>query len=93
VYIGPSISQRNYEVGVEVAQLFDPKYSIKKGNKFLLDVRKVNYDMLINFGIPQNQIEVSDLCTFEAKDLLHSYRRDGNKSGRCYGVIAFKEES
>ncbi|MBK6536499.1 MAG: laccase domain-containing protein [Ignavibacteria bacterium] len=35
-------------------------------------------------------MEVSELCTFTEKDLLHSYRRDGVKSGRMFGVIGMR---
>ncbi|NOX65517.1 MAG: peptidoglycan editing factor PgeF [Chlorobi bacterium] len=90
VYIAPSISQKNYEVGEEVAEHFDPKYRKKHGDKFLLDVSAVNYDILIEHGIPENQIEKSTLCSFDSQ-FLHSYRRDGNRSGRALGVIAMKE--
>ena len=90
-YIGPSISQKNYEVGKEVADQFDDKYKIKKGEKYLLDVASANYDMLINSGLQQHNIEKSNLCTYEEKDLLHSYRRDGQKSGRSMGIIAIRD--
>jgi polyphenol oxidase len=92
-FIGPSISQKNYEVGKEVWELFDNKYLIDSinPNKKLLDVRQVNVDILSNFGIPCGNIEVSPLCSFEEKDLLHSYRRDGKTAGRSIGVIAMKE--
>ena len=89
-YIGPSISQKNYEVGKEVADLFDDKYKIKKDEKYLLDVASVNYDMLINSGLKGHNIEKSNLCTYEENELLHSYRRDGKKSGRSMGVIVLK---
>lgn len=90
VYIGPSISQKNYEVGKEVAQKFDKKYLIPKSEKFLLNVAGINYDYLLSFGVPKENIQFSSLCTFDAKNLLHSYRRDGIKSGRALGVIAIK---
>lgn len=90
-YIGPSICQKNYEVGKEVADFFDKKYKTKKGDKYLLDVSEVNYNMLINFGLQKNNIEKSELCTYEEKEILHSYRRDGRKSGRSFGVIALGE--
>lgn len=92
VYIGPSISQKNYEVGKDVAQLFNEKYILQKENKLFLDVLSVNVDFINEFGIPKNQIEISELCTFNEKELLHSYRRDGIKSGRAIGVIAMKGE-
>lgn len=94
-FIGPSISQKNYEVGSEVAVQFDSKYinvikHVTGSPKLLLDVRGANLDMLIDFGIPNKNIEVSSLCSFNETDLLHSYRRDGNVSGRALGVLAIK---
>lgn len=89
-YIGPSISQANYEVGREVAEKFDQAFIKPKGDKYLLDVSGINYHMLLDFGVPKNQIQKSELCTYEFGTLLHSYRRDGNLSGRSLGVIAIK---
>jgi len=91
IYIGPSISQINYEVGREVAEKFDQTFVKPNGEKYLLDVSGINYKILLNFGIPKNQIQKSELCTYEFNTLLHSYRRDGNLSGRSLGVIAIKE--
>ena len=90
-YIGPSISKNVYEVGKEVAVLFNEEYLKQKGDKFLLDVAGVNYDILINAGVKKNNIELSSLCTFAMEDILHSYRRDGKKSGRCYAVISLRD--
>ncbi len=90
-YICPSISQKNYEVGKEVAGLFDEKYVIPKGEKFLLGVSRANFDMLINFGVPKNNIQASTLCSYEMNNILHSYRRDGLRSGRALGVISIKD--
>ena len=91
VYIGPSISQINYEVGKEVAEKFDQTFVKPKRDKYLLDISGINYQILLDFGIPQNQIQKSELCSYEFSTLLHSYRRDGNLSGRSLGVIAIKE--
>ena len=89
-YIGPSISQKNYEVGKEVAELFEKKYFIDWGEKYILNVSLANYDMLLNFGLSKNNIQVSSLCSYEINNILHSYRRDGLSSGRALGVIAIK---
>jgi len=91
VYIGPSISQANYEVGSEVAKKFHSNFVLWKDEKAFLDVSRINYNLLLDFGIRQNQIQKSELCTYEFNDLLHSYRRDGSVSGRSIGVIAIKE--
>lgn len=90
VYMGPSISQANYQVGEEVAELFEKKYLNNIDDKFYLDVALVNYDMLLDFGISKNQIQKSSICTYEMKELFHSFRRDGNKSGRSLGIIALR---
>jgi YfiH family protein len=89
-YIGPSISQKNYEVGPEVADQFDSKYLIPKGEKFLLNVAGNNYDMLLGFGLKEENVQISHYCSFELDELLHSYRRDGLHSGRAFGIIAIK---
>jgi len=47
--------------------------------------------MLISEGVKEKNIQVSKLCSYEYANLLHSYRRDGIKSGRALGVIAIKE--
>ncbi len=86
-YIGPCISQKNYEVGEDFDNYFDEKYLIPNGDKFLLDLKSVNYDMLRELGIPAKNIEVCGLCTFE-QEYLHSYRREGKVSGRALGVVA-----
>ncbi len=89
-YIAPSISQKNYEVGEEVAKYFDEKYLSPKGTKFLLDVAKINYDILLKFDVKKENIQLSSLCSFEWKSMLHSFRRDGDLSGRSLGVLAMK---
>lgn len=91
VYLSPSISQKNYEVGFDVAEKFDSKYLIKKGDKFLLDVSGRNYDLLLDCGVPKNQIQLSNLCSYQNNYLLHSYRREGIHSGRAYGLIVLKK--
>lgn len=90
-YVAPSISQKNYEVGEEVASIFDAKYSINKNSKYLLNLQEVNRDVMLNFGLIKKNIQVSSLCSYEMNNILHSFRRDGEKSGRAFGVIAKKE--
>lgn len=90
-YIGPSISQNNYEVGKEVASKFDKEFLIVNKNKFYLNLSGANYKMLIDEGLKELNIQISGLCSFEYKNLLHSYRREGVKSGRALGIIAMKE--
>jgi len=91
-YIGPSISQKNYEVSEEVASRFDNEFVKKDKNEFYIDLAGANFQMLIEAGVDLNNIQASELCTFEYKELLHSYRRDGPKSGRALGIIVMNEK-
>ncbi len=86
-FIGASASGEKYEVGLEVATLFEEKHLVElAGGKYLLDVKAANLDQLLFAGIPREQIEISPLCTI-SDARLHSYRRDGNRSGRMLSVI------
>jgi hypothetical protein len=55
-----------------------------------LDLRASNRWQLIDAGVPENQIGVSDLCTACRTDLLFSYRHEGAQTGRLMAVIGFK---
>jgi YfiH family protein len=89
-YLSPSISDTNYEVGVEVAEQFDLNYLKQDNGKYLLDIPKINEDLLLNYGVIPQNIQISNLCSYEYSSILHSYRRDGKKSGRALGVIAMR---
>jgi copper oxidase (laccase) domain-containing protein len=92
-FIGASASGEKYEVGLEVATLFEEKHLVDLHNgKFLLDVKAANLDQLLFAGIPADQIEVSPLCTI-SDERLHSYRRDGKRSGRMLAVIERADQS
>jgi hypothetical protein len=52
-----------------------------------LDLRASNCRQLIDAGLPEEQIDVSDLCTACRADLFFSYRREGSKSGRMVSAI------
>lgn len=91
-YIGPCISQKNYEVSHDFKNYFDAKYLKSINDKYLFDLKSANYDMLTEFRIPEESIEVSELCSFE-EEYLHSYRREGKVSGRALGVIAVDDSN
>lgn len=90
-YIGPCISGKNYEVGPKVAELFEAEFVTQESGRYFLDLRKHNYSQLIKCGLHADNIEVSAHCTFDEKDLFHSYRRDREKSGRMLGVIGLRD--
>jgi YfiH family protein len=55
-----------------------------------LDLRASNRWQLIDAGVPEKQIGVSDLCTACRTDLLFSYRREGPKTGRLLAAIGIQ---
>ncbi|MEO8210319.1 MAG: peptidoglycan editing factor PgeF [bacterium] len=89
-YIGPGISQENYEVGEDVGKFFVDDVKYFSNGKYYLDLKKENYNQLISLGLKNKNIEISGLCTFKEKELLHSYRRDRDNSGRMFGVIGMR---
>lgn len=105
-FIGPGISCENFEVGAEVAEMFDEKYVhvpprlalqgepplLKTGGeqKRYIDLKSVVRDQLLNAGVLEKNIDTCPLCTFTENDMLHSYRRDRDMSGRMFSVIGMK---
>jgi polyphenol oxidase len=91
VGIGPGIQQPNYQVDQEVARYFDPVYLEADGpERYRLNLQRVIFDQIIAEGVPRENIECLNLCTFDREDLFYSYRRDEQKSGRMMGIIGLK---
>ena len=81
VGIGPSICQKHYEIGPEVAAKF-VKYSEalkKENNRTYLDLGKIAVLQLLGLGIKKDNIEISSECTFELYGKYFSARRDQKK--------------
>lgn len=86
-FIGPSASVCCYEVGEEVASAFGETFVQRWPNKKPhLDLKQFNKQLMIDNGVEEENIEVSNDCTIR-NHLYHSFRRDGNRSGRMYGII------
>jgi len=89
--IGPGASVCCYEVGEDVAKRFPPEIVDRSnGTQPRLDLKRRNGDLLIDMGVKASNIETSADCTIVGKDRYHSFRRDGNMSGRMLGVIGLK---
>jgi YfiH family protein len=93
VFMGPAISQKNFEVDADVARLFPGEYVIPKPGtegKFLVDTGRMVFDSLIKEGVKETNIERSTICTYDANN-MHSYRRDKTQSGRMFAVLGIKK--
>ena len=86
VYLGPFIKSCCYEIKNDVAQFFDDKFIICDNNKLFLCLDlKIKSDLL-NVGVQNSNIFISDICTYENKKFC-SYRRDQDTAGRMYSII------
>jgi polyphenol oxidase len=80
--IGPSVSQESYEVGDEVIESVmssfpnaDQLLVNTMPNKAKLDLWKANTYQLLNFGVRQENIELSNLCTVKNNQYFFSARK------------------
>lgn len=86
--VGPSIESACYEVGEEVATQFDDKFLKDSGEgKYQLDLKAANVAQMLSAGVLSGNIEVSDICNRCDADNFFSHRREGDKSGRMWGLI------
>lgn len=98
--IGPGISQSCYEVGDELVDTFvregfdlsDESVAFRKNpsSKWHLDLKEINRRELLRLGMAAENIEKSDLCTFEREELFFSARRQTEHSGRMLTGIMMK---
>jgi len=97
VSIGPSIGACCYRVGSEVAEIFRSRFSFHSQiltsgaeESFLLDLRQCHRLSLMTEGVPEQQIEQSEICTFCGDSGLPSYRKEGKLSGRFSAYIVLR---
>lgn len=92
-YISPCISRDHFEVGIEVANQFDPAfvYSISGKSKPYVDLKKAIQTQLLEKGVAEDAIEVSPYCTFANTDQFYSFRAEKGKTGRLMGFIGMKK--
>ena len=98
--IGPSICQDCYEVGPEVVEQFRNEFSEdhhnvlfyeKPNGKYQLNLWEANRIVLKEAGIPDEQISVTDICTYCNPDLLFSHRRCADKRGYLCAFLSLNE--
>lgn len=91
IYIGPTIDQKNYQVGRDVYNEFESwkrrdEFFRPDGEKFLMDMITPNMILLEDIGIKRENITIDSRSTYE--DLsLHSARREGKDYG-LNGIIS-----
>jgi len=97
--IGPAIDKCCYIVDDYVMNFVkkldnvnSKPYKKISNNQYRLDLKELNYQLLVRAGIPPEQIQVSSYCTSCENQLFFSHRRDAGKTGRMMSFIGFKED-
>lgn len=99
--IGPSICQDCYEVSQDVAEEFMREFSgheaeivIDKGNgKYQLDLWRANEIVLLEAGIKQEHLSVTDVCTCCNPKLLFSHRASHGKRGNLGAFLCLRAKN
>lgn len=98
-FVGPCICKSCYEVGSEVAEEFAELSSYepdiltqKPDGKYLLDLKAANALILKLSGLRDENITVSEHCTYEEEELFFSHRRMGAVRGQNMAFIGLKEQ-
>lgn len=95
VGIGPSIGPCCYEVDLPVAKQFQElselnteKFITDSGNeKYKVNLWETNKQILLNAGVLESNIYVTDMCTNCMHDLLISHRKTGGKRGTMAAIM------
>ncbi|MBR3295955.1 MAG: laccase domain-containing protein [Clostridia bacterium] len=92
--LGPAISGRNYEIKEDVESHFRERFpeslSYRYG-KIYLDINTALLKQMYNEGIPAANVTCADMCTYENREYLYSYRRDGKNAGAMGAFIGFSK--
>jgi copper oxidase (laccase) domain-containing protein len=96
--VGPAISAEIYEVGDELKPQFDEAgFPIKEifidradWTKSHLDLKSAIRFELLNCGIKKENIEISDVCTYQHSSKYFSARKLSINSGRIFSGIILK---
>jgi YfiH family protein len=92
--VGPCIGGEAFEVGLEVAEEFARTFGRQapiqpRGNgKFTIDLRAAVKIQLIAAGIPDENIDSTDRCTYRDAGEFFSHRRERGVTGRMAAIIA-----
>ncbi|GAB5464747.1 MAG: peptidoglycan editing factor PgeF [Candidatus Kapaibacteriales bacterium] len=86
--ISPSASCANYEVGSEFKEKFDSRSFKEIYGKLHFDNKIEIYHQLLNLGVDESSISISDKCSI-SNEKYHSHRRDGANAGRMAAFVRF----
>lgn len=91
--VGPSIGKCCFEVGDEVYEEFNRnisysgKFSEQVNNKWHIDLPSIIKDNLLDEGLKESNILLSNICTKCNKDIFFSHRGDNGRTGTLVGIM------
>jgi YfiH family protein len=97
--IGPSIGQCCFQVDDPVVSLFQENLDFAheviqndpaEAGKYKIDLWKTNQKLLMQAGVPYENIEISKICTMCHTDLFYSHRVMGDARGNMAGIMVLK---
>lgn len=98
--IGPSICQDCYEISADVAEVFAREFagheteilreSTNNDGKYHLNLWRANELVLLEAGVQQAHIAVTDICTCCNREVLYSHRASGGQRGSLGGYMCLK---
>ena len=100
--IGPSICEECYEISEDVMLEFKQSFSKEKlddileekaDGKYQLDLWFANKLILLEAGIPDENITVSGICTSCNSSLLYSHRASNGKRGNLAAFLSIDNEN
>ncbi|TVR28930.1 MAG: peptidoglycan editing factor PgeF [Balneolaceae bacterium] len=87
VYISPCITQKNFEVGEEVAEQFPDEFVDRKSyDKPHVNLAGFIHQQILTMGVIKENIELIEECTVE-NSRFFSFRRERERAGRMLGAI------
>lgn len=97
--VGPCICQECYEVSEDVALAFEETFAGKKEilekimyptipGKYQLNLKEANRQIMMEAGVPETHIFVSEHCTSCESDYLFSHRRTNGQRGNLGAFLA-----
>lgn len=93
--IGPSIGHCCFEVGEEFPEAvekargksFAEKFVTRRGERLFADIKGMNFQILVDCGVPSENIDLSDECTYCLEDKYYSHRRMKGVRGTMLSVV------
>lgn len=97
VGIAPSIGSCCYKVGNEVISMVKESFPLyyndllsNNNGETFLDLWQSNKRQLLDVGVKEENIIISDVCTNCNSEMFFSYRADNSKTGRIAAVMSLK---